>query len=143
MPIPLANPFFSCCARHLAEVKRLLYGNPLSTTLAKAYANHPWSVTEPEAVGVPEWQTGTKALCLYSQSSQACKPVRRAPTWLTTPLVEWNALHTILGCGRHCVGHNAPVEYKKTLQFAISTRAGPAEDDPPLYKLGSKPVQAV
>jgi len=26
---------------------------------------------------------------------------------------------------------------------AISTRAGPAEDDPPLYKLGSKPVQAV
>jgi len=24
-----------------------------------------------------------------------------------------------------------------------STRVGPAEDDPPLYKLGSKPVQAV
>jgi len=26
--------------------------------LAKAYANHPWSVTEPEAVGVPGWQIG-------------------------------------------------------------------------------------
>ena len=110
----------------------------------KVYVNHPWSVTEPEAVGVPGWQTGAKALCLYSQSPQACKPVRRAPTWLTTALVEWNALHTILaqGCGRHCVSHNAPVEYKD-LAVAISTRAGPAEDDPPLYKLGSKPVQAV
>jgi len=63
------------------------------------YANHPWSVTEPEAVGVPGWQTGAKALCLYSQSSQACKPVRRAPTWLTTALVEWNELHTILALG--------------------------------------------
>ena len=31
----------------------------------------------------------------------------------------------------------------KDLAVAISTRAGPAEDDPPLYKLGSKPVQAV
>jgi len=33
MPLPLANPSFSCSARHLAEVKRLLYGNPLSTIL--------------------------------------------------------------------------------------------------------------
>ena len=31
----------------------------------------------------------------------------------------------------------------KDLAVAISTRAGPAEDDPQLYKLGSKPVQAV
>jgi len=31
----------------------------------------------------------------------------------------------------------------KDLAVAISTRAGPAEDDPPLYKLGLKPVQAV
>ena len=46
-------------------------------------------------VGVPGWQTGAKALCLNSQSPQACKPVRRAPTWLTTALVEWNALLTI------------------------------------------------
>jgi len=30
----------------------------------------------------------------------------------------------------------------KDLAVAISTRAGPAEDDPPLYKLGSKLVQA-
>ena len=29
------------------------------------------------------------------------------------------------------------------LAVAISTRAGPTEDDPSLYKLGSKPVQAV
>jgi len=50
------------------------------TDLAKAYANNLWSVTEPEAVGVPGWQTGAKALCLYSQSSQAYKPVRRTPT---------------------------------------------------------------
>ena len=96
---------------------------PLSFGLAKAYANHPWSVTEPEAVGVPGWQTGTKALCLYNQSPQACKPVRRAPTWLTTALVEWNALLTILapGCGRHCVSI-------KDLAVAISTRVGPAEE---------------
>ena len=26
----------------------------------------PKTVTEPEAVGVPGWQTGAKALCLYS-----------------------------------------------------------------------------
>ena len=30
----------------------------------------------------------------------------------------------------------------KDLAVAISTRAGPAEDDPPLYKSGWKPVQA-
>ena len=53
------------------------------------FLNH-FLVTEPEAVGVPGWQTGTKALCLYSQSPQACKPVHRAPTWLTTALVEWH-----------------------------------------------------
>ena len=46
---------------------------PTLAGLAKAYANHPWSVTEPEAVGVPGWQTGAKALRLYSQSPQACK----------------------------------------------------------------------
>ena len=39
------------------------------------------------------------ALCLYSQSPQACKPFRRAPTWLTTALLEWNALLTILAPG--------------------------------------------
>ena len=58
-------------ARYLAEVKRLQHCNPLSTTLvglAKVYANDPWLVTESEAVGVPGWYTGTKALCFYSQS---------------------------------------------------------------------------
>jgi len=45
---------------------------------------------------VPGWQTGTRVLCLYSQSPQACKSVRREPTSLTTALMEWNALHTIL-----------------------------------------------
>jgi len=40
--------------------------------------------------------TLAKALCLHSQSPQACKPVRRAPTGLTTAVVEWNALLTIL-----------------------------------------------
>ena len=32
---------------------------------------------------------------------------------------------------------------KETLQLPLSTRAVPADDDPPLYKWGSKPVQAV
>ena len=27
------------------------------------------------------------------------KPVRRALTWLTTAMMEWNALHTILAPG--------------------------------------------
>jgi len=31
----------------------------------------------------------------------------------------------------------------KDLAVAISTRVGPAENDPPLYKLGLKPVQTV
>ena len=36
-----------------------------------------------------------------------------------------------------------PLLGTKDLAVAISTRAGPAEDDPPLYKFGSKPVEAV
>ena len=36
-----------------------------------------------------------------------------------------------------------PFSSIKHLAVAVSTRAGPAEDDPPLYKLGSKLVQAV
>ena len=31
----------------------------------------------------------------------------------------------------------------KDLAVAISTRAGPAEDDPPLYKQGSEPVRLI
>ena len=87
----------------------------------------------PEAVGVPGWQTGAKALCLYSQSPQACKPIRRAPTWLTTALMEWNALHTILAPGVASV--TMPLlSIKETLQLPLSTREVPADDDPPLYK---------
>jgi len=69
----------------------------LSTTLAglaKCLCQPPnRSVTEPEAIGVPGWQTDVKALCRYSQSPQACKPVHRAPTWLTTAfLSRWGDL---------------------------------------------------
>ena len=55
-------------------------------------------VTEPKALGVPAagWKTGAKALCLYNQFPQACKPIRRAPPWLTSALVEWNALYCAL-----------------------------------------------
>ena len=83
---------------------------------------------------MPGWQTGAKALCLYSQSPQACKPVRRAPTWLTTALVEWNALLTILAPGgvADTVSATMPPLSIKDLAVAISTRAGPDEDDPPL-----------
>ena len=50
-------------------------------------------------VGVPRWQEGTKVLYLYSQSSQACKPIHRALILLTTALMEWNVLHTIVTPG--------------------------------------------
>jgi len=39
---------------------------PLSLDWVNIYANHPWLVTEPETIGVPGWQTGTKTLYLYS-----------------------------------------------------------------------------
>jgi len=86
---------------------------PLLLVWLSVYANHHWLVTEPEAFGLPGWQTGAKALSPYCQSSQACKPIHRAPTWLTTALVEWNALHAILAPGgmTDIVCHNAPDEY--------------------------------
>ena len=66
---------------------------------------------------------------------------------MTTALVEWwSGMHCspsrLQGCDRHCVSYNAPVEYKGPCS-CYSTKVGPAEDDPPLYKLGLKPVQAV
>jgi len=64
--------------------------------VGSVYAHHHWLVAEPEGVGMPGWWTWTKALCLYSQSPRACKPVHRAPTWVTIALKEWNALHIIL-----------------------------------------------
>jgi len=45
------------------------------TTLGK-------SVTEPEAVGVPGWQTGTKALCLYTLLLFTILP-ERGLLWMT------------------------------------------------------------
>ena len=56
---------------------------------------------------------------------------------LTTALMEWNALHTILAPGSGFC-HNALLSIKETLQLPLSTRAVPAGDDPPLYKCGSK-----
>ena len=46
-----------CYLLYIAEVEIRI-----RCCLAKAYANHPWSVTEPEAVGVPGWQTGPLSL---------------------------------------------------------------------------------
>ena len=96
---------------------------PLSLSV---YANHP--LTETEAVGVPGWQTGIVPL-------QACKPICRALTWLTTALMEWYALHTILALEvwqALCLSQ-VPVEYKD-LAVVTSTRVESAEDDPLLYK---------
>ena len=40
----------------------------------------------------------------------------------------WSGMHCIQswlqGCGRHCVSHNAPVEYKKTLQLLFPPERG-------------------
>ena len=41
--------------------------------LGRSLRKHPWLVTESEAVGVSEWQTGTMGLCLYSKSLKASK----------------------------------------------------------------------
>ena len=54
-------------------------------------------------------------------SPQACKPILKALTWLTTALVVWNALHTILALGvwqALCFFHNGPVECK---DLAVAT----------------------
>jgi len=105
---------------------------PLSLVWLSVHANHPQLVTEPEAAGVHAWQTSAKALCLYSQSPQACKHISRALTWLTTVLVEWNALHTILAPE---AWQTLPVTIPLlSIKDLFSTRVGPAEDDLPLYK---------
>ena len=48
----------SCCMKKYAS-RRGIDANACLLTPPK-------TVTEPEAVGVPGWQTGAKALCLYS-----------------------------------------------------------------------------
>lgn len=59
-----------------------------------------------------------------------------ALTWLKTALMEWNARHTILAPGVQQTLRltQLPLLCIKVLEVAISTRAQPAEDDPPLYK---------
>ena len=59
----------------------------------------------------------------------------RAPTWLTTALVWWNALTTILARGvADIMSVTMPLLSIKDLVVAIFTRVGPAEDDPLLHK---------
>ena len=57
------------------------------------------------------------------ERAHACKPVRRAPTWLTTALMKWNALHTIPAPGGDFC-HNTPVEYKRHLAVATFHQSG-------------------
>ena len=56
-----------CQIGHVANLAGITIGANSNCSVTN-YANHPWSVTKPEAVGAPGWQTGTKALCLYCQS---------------------------------------------------------------------------
>jgi len=72
------------------------------------------------------WQTGDKALCLYSQFPQACKPVCRAPTSLTTASMEWNPLHMILvlGCVADIVSVTMSLFSIKGLAVAIFHHSG-------------------
>jgi len=72
---PTGTPFHF--ARDLVEVKGCSMATlsvPLSLVWPSVYANNPRSVTELGAVGVPGWQAGTKALCLYIQTPQAASP---------------------------------------------------------------------
>ena len=57
--------------------------------------------------------------------------------------VECTANHPGFRGMADIVSVTMPLLSIKDLAVPISTRVGPAEDDPPLYKLGSKPVQAV
>ena len=57
--------------------------------------------------------------------------------------VECTAHHPSSRGVADIVSLTMPLLSIKDLAVAIFTRAGPAEDDPPLYNLGSKPVQAV
>ena len=59
-------------------------------------------------------------------------PSAGAPTWLTKALVEWNALLTILAPGgvADIVSVTMHLLNIKDFAVAISTRAGPDEDDP-------------
>jgi len=90
-----------------------------------------------KAVGVPGWQTGTRALYLYSQSPQACKSVCRAPTWLTTALMEWTsectAHHPGSGVVPGIMSITMPLLSIKDLAVAIH-QSGACWGDLPLCK---------
>jgi len=87
--------------------------------------------TKPETVGVPGWQTGTKALCLCSQFPQGTD---LADSSLDE--VECTPYHVV--CGMHCTPSSVSVAMLlfsiKTLHLLLSARAEPVEDDSPLYK---------
>jgi len=110
----------------------------LLAPLSKCYVNHSWSITEPEVVGMPRWQTGAKAQRSIHWGLQGTNLPDNSPY-----RVECTAHHPGSGGVAEIVAHTAPVEHKRPGTCYFSTRAGPAEDDPWLYKLGSKPVQAV
>ena len=91
--------YFVCVGFNIQHQRVRQITNSTLVGWLSVYANHPWLVTEPEAVGVPGWQTGTKASCPLQLIPQVCKPVHRALNWLTTALMESNAPHTILAPG--------------------------------------------
>ena len=82
-------------------------------------------------------------------------PLQLIPTGLQAHLQGTNLANNSLGgveCTAHHPGSRGMADIMsvtmsllsiKVLAVAISTRVGPAEDDPPLNKYGSKPVQAV
>ena len=100
----------------LAEVKLLQHGNPLSTTLA-GLAKY---LCQPPLFEVPRWQAGTKALCLYIQSPQACKSVCWVLTWLTIALMEWNALHIMAPGACQTLSATIPVLGHHKLSLVLS-----------------------
>ena len=89
----------------------------LSTCLPPRQPNSLWLSYRPRVVGI-DALVQPKQLYLYSQSAQACKPICRAPTWLTTALMEWNALHSIMAI------MSAPVEYKRPCSYHFLPEQG-------------------
>ena len=84
-------------------------------------------LTEPEVVVIPWQQTGTKVMCLYSQSLAAGLQVD-PPTRRTTALVEWIP-SWLWGVAGIYACHNASAGHKR---LCSSMRAGSAADDLPL-----------
>jgi len=104
-----------CFARYLAEVKRLQHCNPLSTTLVGLVK----CLCQPPLVG--NWAKGLGGRLVLRHCAFSVYPHRPAnpSTWHWPGWQQswWNGMHCtpswLRGRGRHCVSHNAPVEYKK------------------------------